>query len=143
MAGRLVGRPASAVAVIALAVVAAVVTARRVAATDTYLQIQYALPTYDGSIGPIAVTAGAVLVGLAALSAYVGAGLAPTAFLAGGPVFGWAVNHFSSSITPQYAATFPLEMAVLYGGCIGLVGYLLGRGVRTLVPPSALSPLKS
>lgn len=141
IAHRLVGRPASAVAVIGLAVVATVLTARRVATTNTYLQIQYALPTYDGSVGPIVVTAGGALVGLAVVSAYVDAGLVPTLMLAGGPVFGWALNHFSSPITPQYAVTFPLEMAVLYGCTFGLVGYLLGTAIRTVVPPSTLSPL--
>lgn len=135
---RLVGHPASAVAAMTLAVAAAFAVARRVAATNAYLPIQYALPTYDGSAGPLFFALGAVLVGLAVLSAYADAGLLPTVALAGAPVFGWAVNHFASPISPHYAVTFPVEMALLYGGVFGAVGYLLGSGIRTALPPSAV-----
>ena len=133
---RLVGRPASAVAVACTAVVAAITTARRVAATNSYLVIEHSLPTYDGHAGPLFVALAGGLVALAALSACLDAGLAPTVALAGAPVFGWATNHASAPISPHYAATFPLEMAVLYGGLFGLVGYLLGAGARQSAPPA-------
>lgn len=133
---RLVGRPASALAALCLSLVATVATARWVAATNRYLAIEHALPTYDGRLGPLFVTCGAVLLGLAALAAYADAGLAPSVALAGGPVFGWAVNAFSAPVTPAYAVTFPVEMALLYGGVFGLLGYLLGNGMRRAVPPS-------
>lgn len=133
---RLVGRPTSAFAVTYTAVVASIATARRVAATNSYLVIERSLPTYDGHAGPLFVALAGGLVALAALSAYLDAGLGPTVALAGAPVFGWATNHVSAPISPHYAATFPVEMAVLYGGLLGLVGYLLGAGARRIAPPA-------
>lgn len=138
---RLVGRPRSAVAAASLAVLASFLVARRVAATNAYLQIQYALPTYDGSTGPAFFVGGAALVGLAVASSYADAGLLPTVVLAGAPVFGWAVNHVSAPITPHYAVTYPVEMAVLYGVVFGLVGYVLGSGLRSVAPPSRAASL--
>jgi hypothetical protein len=135
---RLVGRPLSSAAAATLAVAASFLVARRVAATGAYLRIEHALPTYDGSAGPLFFAFGGVLVGLAVLSAYADAGVLPTVLLAGAPVFGWAVNHASAPIGTRYAATFPLEMALLYGGVFGVVGYLLGSVVRTALPPSRL-----
>lgn len=131
----LIGRPISAVAVLSMAVAASMVTARRVAVTNSYLSIQHALPTYDGSMGPLFFLFGSGLVALAVLSAYLDAGLLPTVMLAGAPVFGWAINHFSSPISPHYAITFPVEMAMLYGGIFGIAGYLLGAGIRKVAPP--------
>jgi hypothetical protein len=123
------GNPASAVAVLTLAVVAGVGTARYVAVTDSYLTIQYAVPTYAGSVGAWFYGGGGLLLALAAASALLGAGLVPAIAVAGAPVAGWAVNHFSSPITPHYAGTFPIEMALLYGGLFGTAGYLLGRAL--------------
>lgn len=127
---QLVGHPAGVVVAFALAVVGGVGTARYVAATESYLTIQHAIPTYDGSTGPLFYTGGLVLLTLAVGGAVIEAGLLPTVTLTGAPVFGWAVNHFASPITPHYASTFPLEMALLYGGVFGLVGYLSGTALR-------------
>lgn len=129
----LVGRPISAAVVTCLAVVAAVGTGHYVERTQSYLSIQYALPTYDGSVGPLFYVLGGLLLALAALSAVIDAGLLPTVTLAGAPVLGWAVTHFSSSITPHYAITFPLEMAILYGGVFGVTGYLAGTIARRVL----------
>jgi hypothetical protein len=127
----------SATLVSLLAVLVGAGTARYVAITETYLPIQYALPTYDGSLGLYFSLGGAVLLGLAVVSAALEAGVVPTLLLASAPVMGWAVNHFASPITPKYAITFPFEMALLYGVLFGVSGYLLGttvrRSVRTVV----------
>lgn len=133
----MLGNPISASVVFFLAIVAGIGTARYVAITESYLAIQHALPTYDGSVGAWFYVGGAILLGLAVLSASLKAGLVPTVIVASTPVMGWAVNHFSSPITPHYAITFPVEMAILYGGFFGTIGYLLGatvrRGARTVV----------
>lgn len=133
---RPIGNRVSACIVSLLAVVAGVGTARYVALTGTYLSIQYALPTYDGSLGPYFYLGGIVLLGLAVISTALKAGLVPTILLASAPVVGWGINHFASPISPQYAVTYPIEMALLYGVTFGISGYLLGatirRGVRTV-----------
>lgn len=126
---RPIGNPASVVVVLAVAALAGVGTAASVAATGSYLPIQYALPTYAGSPGTWFYVGGAFLLCLAVMGGVVGAGLVPTVVAAGAPVAGWAVNHFAAPITPHYAATFPVEMALLYGGLFGTVGYLLGRAL--------------
>ena len=136
----LVGRPRSAVAATALAVGLTFEVGRRVAEANAYLPIERSLPTYAGTPTALFFAAGAVLVTLAALSAYLDAGVVPAVLLAGGPVVGWAVNHWSAPITTHYAPTFPLEMAVLYGGVFGVLGYLVGTGLRTAVPPAHLRP---
>jgi len=132
---QLLGNPVSATAVLLLSIIGGVGTARYVAVTENYLAIQYALPTYDGSLGTWFYVGGAILLGLAVISAFLKAGLVPTVIVASTPVVGWAVNHFSSSITPHYSIIFPIEMALLYGGVFGIVGYLIGtvirRGVQT------------
>lgn len=133
----LIGRPASAIVVLSAAVVAYLWTAQSIASTASYLPIQYSIPTYDGSAGPLFYAGAFVLVALATASAVLDAGVVPTVTLAGAPVAGWAVNHFSSTLTPHYAATFPVEMAVLYGGVFGVVGYLLGTTTRRVVRPPA------
>ncbi|MFB6184012.1 MAG: hypothetical protein ABEI96_05600 [Haloarculaceae archaeon] len=119
-----------------VAVASALVTYQRVAATDSYLRIQHAVPTYDGSAGPTFVLGAGALVAFALVASYLDAGVVPAVILAAGPVFGWALTHFTSPITPHYAATFPLEMAVLYGGVFGVVGYLLGAALRRVAPLS-------
>ena len=137
---RLVGRPESAVAATVAAVALAFVVGHRVASANAYLRIEQSLPTYAGAPTAFFFAAGALLVALAALSAYLAAGAVPAVLLASGPVVGWAVNHWSAPITPHYAPTFPLEMAVLYGGVFGVLGYLVGTGLRTAVPPARLRP---
>ena len=138
---RLVGRPRSALTATAAAVVLAFAVGRTVAEANAYLRIERSLPTYGGTLTELFVAAGALLVTLAALSAYFDAGAMPAVLLASGPVVGWAANHWSAPISPPYAPTFPVEMAVLYGGTFGVLGYLLGAGLRTAVPPARLNPL--
>ncbi|WP_266075355.1 hypothetical protein [Haladaptatus caseinilyticus] len=122
---KLFGRRDASVTAIVVGVMLAFFVSRQVATTNSYLSIERSLPTYDGTIsGPFAVMA-AVLVTLAALSTYFGAGMIPAIHLTGGPVFGWAIIHRASPITPPYASTFPLEMVILYGGIFGVTGYLL------------------
>jgi hypothetical protein len=138
---RLVGRPSSAVSACLAAAVLAVVVARRVAATDAYLTIERSLPTYAGTPSTLFFVGAAALVALAAASSYLRGGVIPAVVLAAGPVVGWAVNHWSAPVSPHYAATFPVEMAVLYGGVFGVVGYLVGAGLRRVVPPARLVPV--
>lgn len=127
---QLLGNPLSALTVVVLAIVTGIGTARYVAMTERYLAIQYALPTYDGSIAAFFYVGGGILLGLAVMSALLKAGLVPSVLLASAPVVGWAVNHFASPISPPYAVTFPIEMAILYGGLFGTTGYLLGTLIR-------------
>ena len=129
---RLIGRAGSAVVAIIMAVVLAVAVAQRVAATDTYLQIEHSLPTYDGVPGSLFFMFGGLLIGLAVLSALIDAGLLPTLLPTSGPVVGWAVNHLSAPIAPHYSVIFPLEMAILYGGIFGVLGYFLGSSLRNV-----------
>ena len=136
----LVGRPRSAAAATVLAAGLTFEVGRRVAEANAYLPIERSLPTYAGTPTALFFAAGAALVTLAALSAYLDAGAVPAVLLASGPVVGWAVNHWSAPVTPHYAPTFPLEMAVLYGGAFGILGYLVGTGFRTAVPPTRLRP---
>ena len=136
----LVGRPRSAVAATVLAVGLAFEVGRRVAEANAYVRIERSLPTYAGTPTALFFAAGAALVALAVLSAYLDAGVAPTVLLASGPVVGWAVNHWSAPVTPHYAPTFPLEMAALYGGVFGVLGFLAGTGLRTALPPARLRP---
>lgn len=125
-----VGRPrVAAVATVAAAALAGVV-ARRVASSGAYLRIEHAFPTYAGEVTGVFLLAGTALVALAAVAAALGGGVVPSVLLAGAPAFGWAVNHTAAPITPQYAATFPLEMGLLYGVVFGVVGYAVGRGLR-------------
>ncbi|WP_225332771.1 hypothetical protein [Halomicrobium urmianum] len=137
----LVGRPSRAIPAVVAAALATIASARWVAATNAYLEIEQALPTYDGSLGAAFYLFGGALVGLAVASAAVDAGLVPTLLLAGGPVAGWAVNHATAPIELHYSATFPLEMAFLYGGLFGGLGFLLGAGLRAVAPPRRETPL--
>ncbi|WP_135533727.1 hypothetical protein [Halostella pelagica] len=126
----LIGRPRTAVAVTVAALTLAVVSAQQVAARDAYLWIEHSLPTYAGEVTGVFLLAGAALVVLAAVATVLGAGLVPAALLAGAPAFGWAVTHTGAPITLQYAATYPVEMALLYGIVFGSVGYVFGNTLR-------------
>lgn len=127
---RLVGRPVSAATVVAVATLLAALVARTVLARNAYLRIEHTLPTYDGTMGAVFFVGGAALVLLAAGAALLDAGVLPTVTLAAAPVFGWAATHTAAPIDPQYAVTYPVEVALLYGVVFGTVGYLVGRGLR-------------
>jgi hypothetical protein len=114
-------------------VLAAWAVASWVAASGSYLRIAHDLPTYGGSFGAWFYLLGGTVVAVAALAAALDAGVLPTVLLAAAPVFGWALNHTSAPIDPGYAVTFPAEVALLYGLCFGLVGFLLGSAIRRLV----------
>ncbi|WP_205427807.1 hypothetical protein [Halorussus sp. MSC15.2] len=129
---RIVGPAERAAAATVSAVLLTILVAQQVAARGTYTAIEHSLPTYAGSVSGLFVVAGATLVGLAALGAALDAGLVPSVLLASAPVVGWAVNHWATPLVPHYAPTFPVEMALLYGGAFGLLGYLLGVRARKL-----------
>ncbi|WP_440007655.1 glycosyltransferase [Halomicrococcus sp. SG-WS-1] len=130
----LVGRGERAAGASVAAVGLAGVVAQQVAARNSYLRIERSLPTYAGGVSELFLVAAVAIVAVAALGAAVDAGLVPSILLASGPVVGWATNHWASAVAPHYAVTFPLEMALLYGGVLGTVGYVLGTGLRELTP---------
>ncbi|MFC4448548.1 hypothetical protein [Halorussus aquaticus] len=129
---RIVGPAERAAAATLSAVLLTILVAQQVAARGTYTAIEHSLPTYAGGVSGLFVVAGATLVGLAALGAALDAGLVPSVLLASAPVVGWAVNHWATPLVPHYAPTFAVEMALLYGGAFGLLGYLLGVRARKL-----------
>ena len=124
---RLLGSARRAVTVSAASVFLAGTVAQQVAARGAYMRIERTLPTYAGDLTGLFLVAGLAIVLLAALGAVLDAGLVPSVLLASAPVAGWAINHWS--IAPHYSVTFPVEMAVLYGGLFGSLGYLLGTSV--------------
>lgn len=106
--------------------------AQQVTVHNGYAAIEQSLPTYAGSVGGPFLIGCVLLVLLGMVGARLNAGVVPSVLLASGPVVGWAITHWTVSMAaPQYAATFPLEMAMLYGGTFGTLGYigerLLGR----------------
>ncbi len=106
---------------------------QQVAAHNSYTTIEQSIPTYAGSVGEPFLTGSVVLFLLGMVGARMNAGVVSSVLLASGPVIGWAVTHWTASVTtPQYAATFPLEMAALYGGTFGVLGYVVGRSIGRL-----------
>lgn len=136
---RLVGSARRAVTVSASAVLLAGTVAQQVGARGAYVRIERTLPTYTGDLTALFLVAALAIVLLAALGAALDAGLVPSVLLASAPVVGWAINHLS--ITPRYSVTFPVEMAVLYGGLFGTIGYLLGSRMGGRSP--AVRPVRS
>lgn len=105
----------------------------QVAAHNSYAAIEQSIPTYAGSVGEPFLAGSVVLFLLGMVGARMNAGVVSSVLLASGPVTGWAVTHWTASVTtPQYAATFPLEMAALYGGTFGVLGYIVGRSIGRL-----------
>lgn len=134
-ASRLVGSARSAATSTAAGSVLAGLVGQQVAARGLYWTIQRSLPTYDGGVSELFLLATVVLVALAALSAAFDAGVVPSVLIASGPVVGWAANHWLTTMpVPHYPITFLFEMALLYGGAFGVIGYLVGRRLRGLTP---------
>jgi UDP-N-acetylglucosamine:LPS N-acetylglucosamine transferase len=132
MRSRVIGRAERAATVSVSALLLTGLVAQQVAASGTYLRIEQSLPTYAGGVSGLFLVGGAVLVTLAATSAAFDAGFVPSILVASGPVVGWAVNHWAAAVVPHYQPTFLLEMAVLYGGVFGTIGYLVGIRIRRL-----------
>ena len=140
-ASRLVGSARSAATSTAAGSVLAGVVGHQVAAHGLYWTIQRSLPTYSGGVSELFLFATVALVALAALSAAFDAGVVPSVLLASGPVVGWAANHWLTAMpVPHYSITFLFEMALLYGGAFGVVGYLLGSRLRWLAPTRRSTP---
>lgn len=107
--------------------------AQQVVAHNSYTVIEQSMPTYAGSVGEPFLAGSVVLFVLGMIGAWVDAGVVSSVLLASSPVVGWAVTHWTVSMTTsQYAATFPLEMAALYGGTFGILGYVVGQSVGRL-----------
>jgi len=137
----LFGRRERAIGTSLCAVWMAVLVAHQVAARNGYTLIEQSLPTYSGSVGGPFLVGAVLLVGLAAFGARFGAGLVSSVLLASSPVVGWAVTHWTVPMTTHYVPTFPLEMAALYGGVFGTLGYLLGVGLGK--PPDSRGTTRS
>lgn len=118
--------------------------AQQVTVHNGYTAIEHSLPTYVGSVGVPFLAGSVILFLLGMVGARLNAGVMPSVLLASGPVAGWAITHWTVPMaTPQYPATFPLEMALLYGGTFGMVGYLVGRSLGRLPVLNRRKPRKS
>ncbi|UPM42270.1 glycosyltransferase [Halocatena salina] len=107
--------------------------AQRVTAHNSYTAIERSLPTYAGTVGEPFLIGSVLVFLLGMIGARSNAGISSSVVLASGPVVGWAITHWTVPTTaPQYAVTFPLEMALLYGGTFGTLGYLVGRSLGRL-----------
>ncbi|WP_185715564.1 glycosyltransferase [Halocatena pleomorpha] len=122
----------------------AALIAQQVTAHSGYAAIEQSLPTYAGTVGELFLL-GSVLVFLLGLAgARANASVVPSVLLASGPVVGWAVTHWTVPMTePRYAVTFPLEMALLYGGTFGILGYLVGCSLGQLPGTDRTKPRRS